>query len=317
MTAQRCLRCQMPLEPDATDYHASCARELFGASEPPELDDFQKPLEQFALQLIQSQSTITGAQPKLSLQLSRPSHNARGRLTVVGLWGDFILKPQTPKHPELPEVEALTMLLASIAGIETAACGLIGIGGDSRRAYITRRMDRVKGGKLAMEDFCQLTEKLTEHKYRGSYEQVARAILRHSSVPGLDVLNFCEVVLFSFLTGNADMHLKNFSLIEKPGLGMGLAPAYDLVNTELVNPADNEEMALSLNGRRNKIRRTDFEAAFETAGLTTAQQRNLFRKMADAVPRWQSAIATSFLSPESRGKYWAIVEERTKRLGLV
>jgi serine/threonine-protein kinase HipA len=168
-----------------------------------------------------------------------------------------------------------------------------------------------------MEDFCQLTEKPTEHKYRGSYEQIARAILRYSAIPGLDVLNFYEVVLFSFLTGNADMHLKNFSLIEKPGLGMGLAPAYDLVNTALVNPADNEEMALSLNGRRNKIGRTDFEAAFTAAGLTLTQQRNLFSKMAEALPSWRSAIATSFLSPDSREKYWAIVEERAMRLGLV
>lgn len=296
MTTHRCLRCQMPLEADATDYHASCARQLFGASEPPELDDLQKPLEHLALQLIQSQSTITGAQPKL--------------------WGDFILKPPAPKYPELPEVEALTMLLASRAGIETAACGLIRMG-ESRLAYITRRMDRLKKTKLAMEDFCQLTEKPTEHKYRGSYEQIARAILRYSAIPGLDVLNFYEVVLFSFLTGNADMHLKNFSLIEKPGLGMGLAPAYDLVNTALVNPADNEEMALSLNGRRNKIGRTDFEAAFTAAGLTLTQQRNLFSKMAEALPSWRSAIATSFLSPDSREKYWAIVEERAMRLGLV
>lgn len=316
MTTHRCLRCQMPLEANATDYHASCARQLFGASEPPELDDLQKPLEHLALQLIQSQSTITGAQPKLSLQLSRPSSTARARLTVVGLWGDFILKPPAPKYPELPEVEALTMLLASRAGIETAACGLIRMGA-SRWAYITRRMDRLKKTKLAMEDFCQLTEKPTEHKYRGSYEQIARAILRYSAIPGLDVLNFYEVVLFSFLTGNADMHLKNFSLIEKPGLGMGLAPAYDLVNTALVNPADNEEMALSLNGRRNKIGRTDFEAAFTAAGLTLTQQRNLFSKMAEALPSWRSAIATSFLSPDSREKYWAIVEERAMRLGLV
>lgn len=296
MTTHRCLRCQMPLEADATDYHASCARQLFGASDPPELDDLQTPLEHLALQLIQSQSTITGAQPKL--------------------WGDFILKPPAPKYPELPEVEALTMLLASRAGIETAACGLIRMGA-SRWAYITRRMDRLKKTKLAMEDFCQLTEKPTEHKYRGSYEQIARAILRYSAIPGLDVLNFYEVVLFSFLTGNADMHLKNFSLIEKPGLGMGLAPAYDLVNTALVNPADNEEMALSLNGRRNKIGRTDFEAAFTAAGLTLTQQRNLFSKMAEALPSWRSAIATSFLSPDSREKYWAIVEERAMRLGLV
>jgi serine/threonine-protein kinase HipA len=105
-----------------------------------------------------------------------------------------------------------------------------------------------------MEDMCQLTERLTEDKYHGSYEQIGKAIQKYSASPGLDVENFFEIVLFSFLTGNADMHLKNFSLLEQPGLGMTLSPAYDLVNTALVNPADDEELALNLNGRKKNIK---------------------------------------------------------------
>lgn len=75
-----------------------------------------------------------------------------------------------------------------------------------------------------------------------------KAIRKYSAMPGLDLVNFFELVVFSFVTGNADMHLKNFSLLDQPGLGMTLSPAYDLVNTALVNPADDEEMALTLNG---------------------------------------------------------------------
>src|SRR5680860_878930 len=88
---------------------------------------------------------------------------------------------------------------------------------------------------------CQLTERLTEDKYRGSYEQIAKAILKYSKLPSLDLVNFYEQVVFSFLTGNDDMHLKNFSLITRPGLGPVLSPAYDMLCTAIVNPADDEE----------------------------------------------------------------------------
>lgn len=103
-----------------------------------------------------------------------------------------------------------------------------------------------------MEDMCQLTERLTEEKYNGSYEQIGKTILKYSSNPGLDVVNFCELVLFSFLTGNADMRLKNFSLIHQPGMGIVFAPAYDLLATVLVNPADDEDFVLTLNGKRKE-----------------------------------------------------------------
>jgi serine/threonine-protein kinase HipA len=110
-----------------------------------------------------------------------------------------------------------------------------------------------------MEDMCQLTERLTEHKYHASYEQIGKTILKYSTNPGLDLVNFCEIVLFSFLTGNADMHLKNFSLIYDSVNGPILAPAYDMLSTALVNPADDEDLALTLNGKKKRIKRKDFE----------------------------------------------------------
>ncbi len=181
-------------------------------------------------------------------------------------------------------------------------------------AYITKRIDRTKKGKLAMEDMCQLTERLTEDKYRGSYEQIAKAIMKYSATPGLDVVNFFELVLFSFITGNADMHLKNFSLLEQPGLGMAFSPAYDLVNTALVNPADQEELALTLNAKKKKLKKQDFVAAMNTLKLQAKQQENIFNKMHKALPKWEALIDLSFLTEDFKAQYKEIIRERMARL---
>ena len=145
---------------------------------------------------------------------------------------------------------------------------------------------------------CQLTGRMTEHKYNGSHEQVAKAILQYSVNPMLDVINFFEQVVFSFLTGNADMHLKNFSLINQPEVGYSLSPAYDLVSTALVNPADEEELALTLNGKKRKISRHDFTVSFTTLRLDAKQQQNIFDKMENTKTEWFQFIDISFISEE-------------------
>ncbi|MFM8373571.1 MAG: HipA domain-containing protein, partial [Bacteroidota bacterium] len=141
-----------------------------------------------------------------------------------------------------------------------------------------------------------------------------KTIQRYLATPGLDLVNFCELVLFSFLTGNADMHLKNFSLLEQPGLGMTLSPSYDLVNTTLVNPADDEEMALNLNGKKKKLKRQDFIAAMNTLRVEEKQQRNIFDKMIRAVPGWEVLIDRSFMSESFKDRYKNIIHERLARL---
>lgn len=201
------------------------------------------------------------------------------------------------------------MHLAQAVKIKTATHSLIRMA-SGNLAYITKRMDRTAKGKLAMEDMCQLTDRLTEYKYSSSYEQIAKAIRKYSSAPGLDVNNFYEMVLFSFITGNADMHLKNFSLLEHPKLGMVLSPAYDLVNTTLVNPADTEEMALTLNGKKRKIGKQDFIAAMNASLLDNKQQQNIFRKMFRAVPKWMETIDASFLTSDNKERYKSIIHER-------
>jgi serine/threonine-protein kinase HipA len=155
---------------------------------------------------------------------------------------------------------------------------------------------------------------MTEDKYHGSYEQIAKTILKYSRTPGLDVVNFFELVLFSFLTGNADMHLKNFSLLEQGNLGMTLSPAYDLVNTTLVNPADEEELALTLNGKKKKIKKQDFVAAMKTQNIDEKQQNNIFNKMIKAFPQWLELIDKSFLSDSFKLQYKEIINERIARI---
>lgn len=309
-----CLFCYQPLINIEQDFHASCSKKIFGQPTPPVLPYSEEDLEPLANKVIQSQTAVTGVQAKLSLHITGSNkEGTERRFTIVGLWGGYILKPPTDLYPQLPEVEDITMHLAQLAKIKTAPHSLIRLK-SGNLAYITKRIDRTKKGKLSMEDMCQLTERLTEDKYQGSYEQIGKAIQKYSATPGLDVVNFFEMVLFSFLTGNADMHLKNFSLLEQPTLGMTLSPAYDLVNTALVNPADEEELALNLNGRKRKIKKLDFIAAMNTLKVEEKQQQNIFKKMANAMPKWIEQIDLSFMTEDFKEKYKAIIHERMNRI---
>jgi serine/threonine-protein kinase HipA len=313
----RCLYCYENLKEDEIDFHASCSKKIFGVPTPPELPFTETQMEELALQVVKSHMTVTGVQPKLSLQLT-PSENRNEpkRFTIVGLWGGYILKPPTPNFQQLPEVEDLTMHLATLAKIKVVPHSLIRLQ-SGKLAYITKRIDRNKKEKLHMEDMCQLTERLTENKYHGSYEQIAKAILKYSTNPGLDVVNFFEQVLFSFLTGNADMHLKNFSLINQPGIGPVLSPGYDMVGIAIVNPADDEDLALTLNSKKKKIKRTDFVAAFTTLNLEAKQQENIFKKMEKAKDKWLDLIDNSFLSENFKLEYKELIAERFSRLNLL
>ena len=311
----KCLYCYKPLGGNEKDFHAACSRKMFGQPIAPVLPYTEDELEKLAEEVLKSQTAVTGVQAKLSLHLTGGNdRNAPKRFTIVGLWGGYILKPASVTYPQLPEVEDLTMHLADLAKIKVVPHSLIRMQAGSL-AYITRRIDRVKRSKLHMEDMCQLTERLTEDKYNGSYEQIGKAILKYSANPGLDVVNFCELVLFSYLTGNADMHLKNFSLLYEPGSGVNLAPAYDLLATAIVNPADDEQLALTLNGKKKRIRRSDFQAAFTTLRLDDKQQENIFKKMSKAKQKWLDFIDISFLSPDFKQQYKSLIDERFGMLG--
>lgn len=310
---KRCLYCYETLTKDEIDFHASCCKKIFGQTTSPELPYTESQMEELALQVVKSQTTLTGVQAKLSLELT-PSEKGEGkRFTIVGLWGEYILKPPTKHYNQLPEVEDLTMHLGAIAKIKMVPHSLIRLQ-SGNLAYITKRIDRIKGKKLLMEDMCQLTERMTENKYQGAYEQIAKVLLKHSSNPGLDVVNFFEQVLFSFLTGNADMHLKNFSIIKTQEQGYILSPAYDMVATAIVNPADDEDLALTLNTKKKKISRKDFILVFDSFKLDKKQQENIFKKMDKAKDKWMNCIDNSFINEEYKVAYKELIKNRFERI---
>ncbi|TVT36974.1 HipA domain-containing protein [Hymenobacter setariae] len=315
----RCLYCYQPL-PDGggPSYHPACSRKLFGKAVPPAFPYTEAEMLALAEAVVRQHITVTGVQPKLSLTLAPAGAAGQpSRFTIVGaLDGEYILKPPTARYPHLPEVEDLTMHLAALARLPTVPHGLLRLEGGAL-AYVTRRIDRQKGRKLAMEDMCQLTERLTENKYHGSHEQVAKAILKYSANPGLDVVNYYELVLFCFLTGNADMHLKNFSLLHTPGLGYGLAPAYDLVATALVNPADTEDLALMLNGSKKRLRQTDFRQAAQRAGVDDKVMTGILARFSKAKPAWHEFIGRSFLPEVLQEQFHTLLDNRFAQLGLV
>jgi serine/threonine-protein kinase HipA len=152
----KCLYCYQTLEKSQNDYHPACSKKLFGTSALPAIDFDLQQLEELARQNIILSKAVTGVQPKLSINVEK-HRNEPSRLTIVGLHGDFILKPPTSQFRELPENEDITMHLAELVKIKTASHGLIRLK-SGELAYITKRFDRNKGVKIAVEDFCQLSE---------------------------------------------------------------------------------------------------------------------------------------------------------------
>ena len=309
----RCLYCYKELGEGQKDFHPQCAKKFFGLREAPLLDYRHDELDSLAEQVIRAQTSLTGVQPKLSLNLSR--HEGCSRLTIVGLWGDYILKPQTEEYPQLPENEDLTMHLAEAAKIIVVPHSLIRLA-DGQLGYITRRIDRTRNGeKIDMEDMCQLTLHPTEYKYKGSHEQIAKVIKQYCDMPKLDLTNYMQLLLFCFVTGNNDMHLKNFSLY-RPGKNYQLTPAYDLLNVAIANPTDQEELALPLSGRKSRLKLDDFLRAGTTMGLENNVVVRLVENMHKALPKWRSLISNSFLSDEMKERYEQLIISRMNRLQI-
>lgn len=307
----KCLYCYKPLEEGQKDFHSQCAKKFFGVEEMPTLEYRHEDLDELAEQVIRTQTALTGVQPKLSLNLDK--HEDSNRLTIVGLWGDYIFKPQSDDYLQLPENEDLTMHLAEAAKINVVPHSLIRLA-DGRLGYITKRIDRTTNGqKIDMEDMCQLTLHPTEYKYRSSYEQIAKTIVQHCDTPKLALVDYMQLLLFCFVTGNNDMHLKNFSLY-RPADSYQLAPAYDLVNVSIANPNDKEELALTLSGRKNKLKLADFLQAAATMELEEKIVLRLIANMNKALPKWKSLIHSSFLSEDMKKAYEDTIVKRLERL---
>ena len=313
----KCLFCYGQLEEGESHFHASCARKFFGTAEVPSLPYSRDNMSELARRIIRTSASVTGVQAKMSLDLDRGEKNEPPRFTIVGLWGRYIFKPQSAQYRCLPELEDVTMKMASAAGIRTVDHTLIPMA-DGELGYLTKRIDRdAKGGKISMLDMCQLSNRLTEHKYFGTYPQLANTVKRYSSAPMLDVQRFWEVVVFSWITGNSDMHCKNFSLIDMGGREYTLAPAYDLLPVVLADPQDTEEMAMSLTtgGEKKGFNKDSFLLAMEESGLARPVSEKMIGRLRDSFPKWTALINGSFLPEDLKKAYIQLLNERLNRIG--
>lgn len=309
-----CLCCGKPLRtPNETSWHKACIKRFFGTTKLPEIEIDDKTLNLLATETTNKGFTVPGVQKKLSLHLVSDSN--KPRLTLVNYPTGYILKPQVAEFEALPESEQLIMTMADMAGISTVPHALIK--GNKGLAYITKRVDRnLTGDKvemLAMEDFCQLDLRLTEDKYRGSYERCAKIIQRYSSRVGIDMAEFYIRLVFCFIVGNSDMHLKNFSLIETAE-GSGeyvLSPAYDLLPVNANMPADKEQFALAMNGKKMNIRKGDFLKFADTCGISLPTAEKLIDNLVKLTPKWLKMCEKSLLTDELKERLTKIITERT------
>lgn len=312
-----CLCCGKPLRtPDETGWHKACIKCFFGTTKLPEIEIDDKTLNLLATETTNKGFTVPGVQKKLSLHLV--SDSRKPRLTLVNYPTGYILKPQVAEFEALPESEQLIMTMADMAGISTVTHALIK--GNAGLAYITKRVDRNltddKIEMLAMEDFCQLDLRLTEDKYRGSYERCAKIIKQYSSRVGIDMAEFYIRLVFCFIVGNSDMHLKNFSLIETAE-GSGeyvLSPAYDLLPVNANMPADKEQFALAMNGKKFNIRKGDFLKFADTCDISRQTAEKLIENLVKLTPKWLSMCEKSLLPDELKDRLKKIIIERTEVL---
>jgi serine/threonine-protein kinase HipA len=313
--SNKCLYCYQLIDGEG-DFHAKCCTEFFGTTTPPLIPYSIDQMDSLAKNVVERSISVPGVQPKLSMSLVKETReNSDTRLTVVGaLGGQYILKPPSIKYLEMPENEHVTMRMAEAFGIRVVPSSLIRLA-SGELSYITKRIDRTpSGGKMHMIDMFQITEAFD--KYISSMEKVGKALHAYSNNTLLDKLFFFELSMFCFLVGNSDMHLKNFSMIESR-LGWVLAPAYDLLNVTIVNPDDSEELALTLDGKKKKLKKEHFEKLAKGLGLNDKQIQRVFKRMISNRHKAMELIDQSFLSSEQKMEYKKVVHNRYAQLNLV
>lgn len=305
----KCLFCYKELSGEG-DFHEECSLKFFGTKTPPKIPYSIQEMTTLAEQVVERSISVPGVQPKLSMSLFE--NNNDQRLTVLGaLGGNYIFKPPSADYPEMPANEDVTMKMAELFNISVVPHSLIRLS-SGELSYITKRVDRKEdGSKIHMIDMFQVVEAFD--KYRGSMERIGKAINEYAENTLLDLLRYYELSIFSFLTGNNDMHLKNFSLI-KADYGWTLSPAYDLLNVSIVNPDDEEELALTLAGKKKKITRKLLIDFGLDLGLTQKQINGVFKRFNKSKNKTIGLIRNSFLSEEMQKAYINMLENRYKIL---
>jgi len=272
--------------------------------------------------------SISGVQEKVSLLLDKNNL----RLTQDGEQGRYILKPiprDLREESQVPANEHLTMQIArQVYGIETAENALIFFkNGDP--AYITKRFEVNKDGtKKGIEDFATLAGLTAEtdgrnFKYNYSYQEAAELIKKYIPAYPVEMEKFYRLLLFNYLIGNGDAHLKNFSIIETPQGDYKLSPAYDLINTSL--HVDDSALALK-DGLFKDFETTDsFEAngfyAYDDfyefgnrIGILASRLEKILEKFTTEQERVHELISHSYLNDDMKENYRATYMDRLRAL---
>lgn len=310
----KCLYCYKLID-DEVDFHEKCSMEFFGTSRPPLIPYSISQMAELAKDIVERSVSVPGVQAKLSMSMVKETQaNSDNRLTVVGaLGGQYIFKPPSEKYPEMPENENVTMRIAESYGIKVVPSSLIRLE-SGELSYITKRIDRTESGKkIHMLDMFQITEAFD--KYKSSMEKVGRTLHTFSDNTLLDKLLYFELSVFNFLIGNNDMHLKNFSMIES-STGWVLAPAYDLLNVAIIIPDDTEELALTLEGKKKKLKKEHFDKLAQGLELTDRQISGVYNRMKTNKPKAIEWIDRSFLSDKMKTAYKEIIQNRYAKLTL-
>jgi serine/threonine-protein kinase HipA len=278
-----------------------------------ELEDFPYSAEEQRTEAIKraAKLSIQGVQPKLSAILSPKDQG----FVLADQGGTYILKPQSFMYAYLPENEDLTMRLAYSCGIETPLHGLI-YAKDKSFTYFIKRFDRIsRKKKVPIEDFAQLAGESRDTKYRYSVEKVIMLIDKYCTFPMIEKVGFFKRILFNFIVGNEDMHLKNYSVITKEGITK-LAPAYDFLNTTLAIPNSKEESALPINGRKSNFTKKDFldYLAKDRLSLTDKSIEIVLQDLKIASQTWHELVKKSFLPDKLKDAYWLLIRSRLERV---
>lgn len=308
----KCLYCYEPIF-KGSDFHTKCSQVFFGTQTPPGIFYTIDQMAELAKEVVERSVMVPGVQPKLSMSLVKEAQGkGDARLTIVGaLGGQYIFKPPTDKFREMPENEHLTMRIAEAFGIKVVPSSLIRLA-SGELSYITKRIDRTESGdKIHMLDMFQIIEAFD--KYKSSMEKVGKAINAHSDNAMLDKILFFELAVFCFLTGNNDMHLKNFSMIRSSS-GWVLAPAYDLLNVAIVLSEDTEEIALSMEGKKNKLKKEHFIRFGKGLAMNDKQIDGVFSRMAKIKPKAIEWIDRSFLSSDMKRAYKDVLNSKYEKL---
>lgn len=305
------MRCLITYQPSPVDYSSDGLKQVHrNLKHLANLPFTKEALRQEAAARVEKMS-IQGVQPKLSARLNIK----QGEFELVNKGGNFILKPQSPEYPELPENEDLTMKLAKTCGLDVPLHFLVR-GEDQQLTYVIKRFDREgRSKKVAMEDFAQLSGLSRETKYKSSMEKVVKIVDQYCTYPVVEKQKLFLSVLFSFLTGNEDMHLKNFSLINTKNK-IVLSPVYDLLNTSIAIPNPVEEMALPLHAKKRKLTKTDLIDYFGSNCLQLNDKtiQKVTKKILVAAESWTTIIKSSFLSKTMQDNYIDVITTRFDRI---